>query len=360
MPKRRMSFSFSRMNSYSKCPYYFLKVNLEKVPVVEASFLTTGATIHEILKNYTLECHRQGKTNLFESWEEIAIATIKENHVDLEYEQEILDAVKLYVEANEIELEGLAGVEEQVAITKELTSCGWDEGWFRGIIDKLYIMDTNCKISDYKTGFNMKPDPFQLEIYVWLVSLLYPHLEYFEVELDFTRFNSKRSWVVSKDQIPTIQKRVMSRCAKIEEDTTFEPRVTSLCSDCPIWNICPAIKGIGEKSILPMPTNKKDAGGLLKNIVARTKELDELKNLMKLYVHKYGDVVNEDMTAYYKAVVKKGYDIRGLVAWANENGKDILGILSVDSRKAKKVELPKEFIDEKMSARFSVEKVKKS
>ena len=351
---RPLSFSFSRLNSYSKCPFYFLKVNVEKVAIAEAPILTTGSVIHEILKNYTLKCYEQKKTHLFDQWEDIALNTMQGLAVDLEYEKEILDAVKLYVEANEIELEGLAGVEERISIAKDLSVCDWDSAWFRGIIDKLYIMDTNCKISDYKTGFNLKPDPFQFEIYVWLVSLLYPHIDFFQVELDFTRFNSKKIWTVKKEDIPTIKKRVLSRCKQIEADTEFKPRVTSLCEDCPLWSICPAIKNIDSLGMSRVPQAKKEASELLKNIITRKKELKELKDVLKQYVEKKGDVCHEDMMATFKAIVSKEYDVRGMIAWANKEGKDILDLFNVDSRKATKFKIPKDFYVENVEARFSI------
>jgi hypothetical protein len=323
------------------------------VPVEEGEILTTGSVIHDILRDYTLECHKQKKTHLYDVWKDLALETMRRHQVLPKFENDIMEAVKLYVEANEIELEGLAGVEEKISIDRDLKETTWEKAWFRAILDKLYLRDDYCKISDYKTGFNLHPDELQLEIYVWLISLLYPHINYFEVELDFTRFNSKRVWQIEKDRIPDIQKKVLNRCQQIEEVQVFDPRVSSLCYDCPLWNLCPAIKQVGG-DMPRMPMNPDEADKLLEEIIAREKDLKESKSLLKAYCEKYGGIVHEDMKAYFKAIENTKYDIPALLEWANENGKNVIEAFSLDGRKAKKLGIPDDLKEIKISTRFTI------
>ena len=192
--RKSMTYSYSKLNDYARCPFYFKCRSIDKIEVEEQEQLVKGRVLHTILEKYTLACYKAGKTQLFDVWEQIALDAIREFNVLPEYENEIMQDAKSYIEANEIELDGLAGVEEQVSVTRDFKVVDWEnkDVWFRGKFDKFYIAGDTAKISDYKTGYTMTPDIFQLEIYAWLAYKIYPQLEFVQVEFDFTRFSYKK------------------------------------------------------------------------------------------------------------------------------------------------------------------------
>ena len=146
------AFSYSRINDFAKCPFYFKCRHIDKIAVEEQDILVKGSVIHAILESYTKECYKRGKTNLFSEWQDIAYDVISRMNVLPEYEDEILNDVKTYLETTEIELEGLAGVEERIAIDREFNIVDWTskDVWFRAIFDKYYLDKDVCKISDFK------------------------------------------------------------------------------------------------------------------------------------------------------------------------------------------------------------------
>jgi CRISPR/Cas system-associated exonuclease Cas4 (RecB family) len=354
------SYSFTKLNDYAKCPFYFKCRNIAKLEVEEKQELTVGSVTHDILRDYTLECYKQGVTHLYENWQDIAYSTLKKHSVLPEYEEDIMGAVKSYIEANEIEIEGLAGVEERLAIDIEGTLVDWEseDTWFRAILDKLYIAGDQAKISDYKTGFSMHADKFQLEIYAWLIYKLYPQVEHIQVELDFVRFAYKKTWDISKSEFQKINRRILNRIEQVEEDTEYKPKLNSLCATCPFWKLCPAIKEIGEDNVVRAPHSKKEAVKLFASLLAYEKVSDEIKSTLKAFVEANGEVVNSDMRAYIKGITTLKYDVPKLINWANENGIDISEAIVVDNRKIKRVQgIPEEIVFPTVSTRFTISKV---
>jgi hypothetical protein len=152
----------------------------------------------------------------------------------------------------------------------------------------------------------------------------------------------------------------LNRCKQIEEDQEFEPKISSLCYECPLWHSCPSIKKLGESKLPRAPEDIKGAEEILRIIISKETEADQLKEILKTYVDKNGAISYGDMDANYKPIVTKQYDVRALIEWANGQGKDVLDILSVDGRKAARIEIPKQFIEEKLATRFTIAKRKNS
>lgn len=351
-------YSYSRVMEYARCPFSFKCRHRDKIPFEQSPILANGAAVHDCLRDYTLECYKQQKPQLFEQWEKISLTALAKHRLTPENEMVVLEAVKEYCEANQIELNGLAGVEEEIALDQEFKPCKWEQGFFRGIIDKLYLRGDVCKISDYKTGFDMHPDPFQLEVYAWMISKVYPNIRYFQVELDFTRFSHRKVWDIPFSDIPKIERRVMARIRQIEQDDKFEPRVSSKCEFCPFWKECPAIKA-GHKTL--GVDNEASAKEILERIVTKEKEVKELKEILKEFVNSSGKrIFLEDMVAEFRRSTTVKWDVPSLLLYANEHGLNVVDALSIDNRKLGKMktELPSELKSEKVSTRFFVGKAK--
>ncbi len=349
-----LAYSHSRLFDYAQCPFYFKCRNIDKLEMAKGSDLVIGSVIHDILKEYTMQCYTKKVTHLYDEWEQVAYKVMENYPVSSEVEDEIFKSVKEYIEANEIELEGLAGVEERIAIDNEFRQVDWNDErvWFRAILDKWYMIEDQAKIVDYKTGYSMAFDPFQIECYAWLLFRIYPQLNYIHAQLDYTRFSYKKDWEIKRNDWQKINRKVMNRINKIEEDKEFKPQVSSWCSRCSYWGVCSAIKKSGMQDIFPK--SKKEAEKLLIDIIGFDKKAKEMKTILKTYVEEYGDIKVSNMLATNKPVVTKKYNTGEVISWANENGINLLDAISIDSRKIGKIEIPEELYKKVISTRFFI------
>lgn len=353
-----MNYSYSKIIAYAKCPRFFKARYIDKIKTAGSKELTVGSVIHNIIKKYTLECFKQKRTNLFDLWETIAFEVMREHSILPEYDKDILDGVKSFVEANEIELEGLAGVEEQIAIDDHFNQIEYfsDKAWFRLVIDKLYLLEDFAKITDYKTGFSLEADRFQIEIYAWILYKIFPHLERIQGEFDYTRFGHKETFEIPKDEIGAIEKRVLNRIKQMDADKDFKPCVGSDCDTCPFWEKCEAIKETDVRVVYP--TTKAEAQILLEKIITIDKALKEFKQVLKGYTQDNGSITLNDIIAQNKVIKKTSYDMENLFKWAKKENKDLFSCLSVDNKKAKKLDIPDILKKYALSTRFTVGKNK--
>lgn len=350
------SFSYTKLNDYAKCPFYFKCRHDDDVKVEPSKELRVGSAVHAILAEYTNACIKKRASNLIGDWEDIAVKALKPLHLLPEHEDEALDVVEDYISSNEMELEGLAEVEEEVAVNREFQPVGWkDESvWFRAKFDRLYLVGDQAKIRDYKSGYSMSPDVFQFEVYAWIAYNLYPQLQFVQGEFDFVRFAFRKLIDIPREQLPRIDRKIRARIEAIEDDTEFAPRINSLCRECPFWKLCPAIKKSGQ-GILKVPENEKEAQKLLAEVVMGTKKLKELKTTLKRFCETHGPVDIEDVVAEMKRVVKKEYNVHDLIVWGANNGIEIAPLLSVNGRKIKAVQnIPAEIITESVGTRFTI------
>lgn len=351
----KYAYSYSRFSDYQVCPFYFKCRHIDRLPGERKDILIQGSVLHNLLGLYTLKCYEEGKTNLFDKWEDIADEGLAKENISNDMEEQIKNDFKAYVEANEIEIGSLAGVEERIALDEGWKPTRWKEGKFRGIIDKLYIAGDCAKVSDYKTGYSMKPDTFQLEVYAWLLSKVYPQLNYFEVQLDFTRFSWRKEWDIKKEALPGIEKKIIRRIKQIEEETKFKPTVNSRCAECEYWSFCPAMK---KAKIEKMPNTKTGARELLEQVITKKKEYKEVEKLLKQYCEKAGKVVVKDMKAEIAAIITPEWDTGEVLEYCNEKRIAFTDLFKIDGRKVEKLGIPKEFSEPKISTRFKLKKIK--
>ena len=354
-----IALSYSRLKDYARCPFFFKCKHIDRIPSPENLILVSGSVIHKILCDYALKCYQRGLTHLYDEWEDIALTAINEHNIPMEQEQGILDAVKLYIEANEIQLEGLAGVEEKIAVREDFSLTKWDadDVFFRFVLDKLYIADDQAMISDYKTGFDIDPDPFQFECYAWAIYNLYPQVRFIEIELDFTRLAFKKTFPIGKEAMPLIDKRIRSRVRAVNAEVKWSPKANFSCNSCEFWSLCPLMR---NQPIVRVPNTLQDAKQLLETAVMYEKNLDEVKNLLREFCKNNKEIVTNDIKAYFKPIKNTSYNVYSLLEWANKNNVNISNALTLDSRKLNRVIIPDEFKTVKISTRFSIEKQKEN
>lgn len=354
----KYAYSYSRLSDFGKCGFMAKSKHIDKIPQYSSPELEKGRLKHEIFCAYTKACYEANKPSLFEQWLEIAYKVLSGRNFPTDIEKEILDSAKSFCESKEIDLASLAAVEERFAINEKMEFVEYfSEGvMFRAVIDKLYLMGESAKVVDYKTGFGMDIDEFQLEIYAWIVMLKYPQINRVDVEYYFTQFEYEKQFTITREDMTRIQKKIMSRIAGIEKAEEFKPNLGSQCATCSYWGICPLMQR--RAGDIKMPTTKEEARVLVEEVIAIEKRDDELKTILKEFCKKAGSVSVGDMEAKFKTIENKKWNMAALVEWANKSGIAILECLNVDSRKVKKLNPPTDLYQTSKSLRFGIGKVK--
>ena len=336
--KKPMAYSWSRINSFEKCPFMFKMQYIDKKVTEINPIMVVGRVVHDAINIYNKHCLKANVENDFDRWEECADLALAKENLPEEYYDETLKMIKSYAQSHSIGLESVVGSEEEIAINRKFEQVDWnaDDVWFRGIIDYLQIMDLFGKITDYKTGWLMSVPKFQFKIYAWLISKIYPHLTKFEVEIDFVRHEFSKSFHVEADEIPEIEKRLLGKINKIEMETEFEPTVGEACNYCGCWRWCPAMK---EKDVVyKVPTTKDEAIKLAQVLEKHNKMRAEVTKILKAYCDDHDRVITGGLQyGYIPTESWEIKDIDTLLVKADEVGLDMFQVLSVDGRKLKKL-----------------------
>lgn len=352
------SLSYSSIYNFLRCPFYFKMAHVLKKPKPESEIMVRGRILHEILAAYTNECYKAQVGHL-DNWKEIAEPILIKACVPTDEKASILEHVHNFTSSNEIQLEGLAGVELELAFTKEFKRTAWfaPDAFFRAKIDLLYLFGTAGRVEDYKTGYSFEADENQLKEYAYLLSLVYPQIENFELVWNFTNFSHKKTLTIEKSDLKSIGEFLHGKIAKIVAEKNFKPKMGTLCATCDYWSECPAMKL--RNDLIKAPSTKDEARALVEQVIAADKHSDELKTVLKGYVKDNGSVAVGDMEARFTVAESKEWDMARLFEWANQKGILLMECLNVDSRKIKKVNPPEDLYKVKPSTRFVIGKVGK-
>ena len=185
----------------------------------------------------------------------------------------------------------------------EFVQCDYDDpkAFARGRADILMISDdtTHALIYDHKTQPNVEEaDTFQMGIYAWVISKIYPFLDEVHTVLHFARYGKySEPYIWTKEDLARIEDELVTRIAIVEGRTEWTATPHGKCQYCPFMSECPALAEY--ISINPengeMTINSKDfkilgdtnkavrMAGLLNVIEEITKEVKkELRNHVKL------------------------------------------------------------------------------
>lgn len=334
-----MNYSYTKMADYSTCPAYFKERYIERRRVLENEDLVIGKASHEALCKYALKCYEANRTNLFDSHVAILDEVLRGYSLTSAQDDAIRAMFREYVQANEIELDGLAGVEEKIAIDADFNEVEWlaENVWFRGVLDIYYLVGDVAIVRDYKTGFSLSPDLFQLEVYAWLIMNLYPNISKVIAEADFVRFCTRKQLEIPRSALPGIDRKVRNRIRQIEEDTRYRPVANNRCSSCPFWGSCEEIQRVGINNVVALPVRDLEAQELLSTIILLERKLKEHKEVLRSYCEDVGFVQQADVKAQIKLVEKKLWNTEALFNEAVAQGVPMVGALSVNPKKLNRV-----------------------
>lgn len=341
-----MPYSYSQISQYRMCPAR-LRFYRQKVRVPEPEIMQAGALAHEIYEAYFRWCASQNRktdTSVLTEIARRAYETQRDKYraerkpylTEAAFSELVKTLIIPFGETHLVDTDQLAEVEQRVAVTADMRQCDWmaNDVFFRGVIDTLYFRDNTAVVVDYKTGFSVEADDFQMEIYAWLLFALYPHIETVECVFDYTRFNIQRTSAYERDQYEEIDERVREICATIERDRRMDPAPGIHCLTCQYADICEAKVEAPKGSI----TDHDEAVRAVESISLMERDLKSVKERLRLYCTANGNIEhNGTVWGFHAQGDRKFTDAREFHDTALDVGVDPWPYMSVNTTKAKKL-----------------------
>lgn len=325
------AYSYTRLRDFSVCPYLFKLKHMDRVSYKENPMLQQGNMIHTMLERYTKQCYKDRVSHNLDLYQEIVDSVMNEYNCEPEVALEAASIFKHWIQSNEIQLEGLGGVELRLAVDKDWNEVDWmdEDVWFRVVLDRLYISGDQAKIVDYKTGYGTNKNDFQLKTYAWFIERSYPYINRVKVEYDYVRFFIQKEYEVDTSDITDIESHILSMIVRIENETEFKPNVSDACYTCPYWSQCPAMEG-KEGEEYSTPDEIGAAAELVQKYISNEVRRKNLQSKLKACCEKFGDFPAAGMTVGYNIINKNKYDIPAILEDAVKEKVSVLPYFSVN------------------------------
>jgi putative RecB family exonuclease len=153
----------------------------------------------------------------------------------------------------------------------------------QGFIDRLSNAGRGVyEIHDYKTSGALPEQSRldadrQLALYQIGIRERFRDVKDIKLIWHYLLFDQELTSARSEEQINELKQQIVGLIKKIEKDTRFEPRESSLCDWCEYQQLCPAKKHLCKVADLPLNKYLKEKGVSLVNKYAALKE--QIKNL---------------------------------------------------------------------------------
>lgn len=215
--KKQFSWSYSKLKNYRTCPkrYYLIDVEKKYQEDFTGEHLAWGNRVHKAFAD-RIDKGTPFPTGM-EGFEEAA--------------QRLLA------------VPGKKLVEQQMAIRKDLSPCGWfdKDTWHRSIADLLILNPPVALAIDYKTG-KVVEDSVQLSLIAECVFSHHPDIHAVRTEFwwlkdeaasreNFKREKRKNTWANVLPQVKELE--------QAHEDMNFPPKQSGLCRKHCIVTECP-------------------------------------------------------------------------------------------------------------------------
>lgn len=365
----RYQYSYSRFKNFEICPLLFKLINIEKVKIGKSVPMAIGSIGHDAIQEYTRHCLEKKLQSDLAVVEDIAIKVFNEDGtLESKYLDEIINLMRCYTDSHLIDYQNIVGAEEEIALNEQLKRVTWlaEDVFIRFKLDLLQIKDNVAKITDYKTGWSMDYDKFQLKMYAWAVSVLYPQVEWFQVALDFVRFETFREEEFGVKDVERTKKQVMALVNRIEKLglNDFLPMPGKGCEFCGCWKWCPKVD---LNKVDRVPQNVQEALKLAEDILCIEGVYNQKKGLLKKYCADAGHIqVNNVEFGHWENITKRvdASEFFTLMSGLNRAG-EAFDYFSVDNRKLQKLMKEDELREklgqiskEETSVRFDKKKIK--
>lgn len=216
-----------------------------------------GSAVHEVLEQVTkrlcVEPNAAFSEHQIRDWVTEAVTKYPVAYQEV---GEILEMVKNYIRRPPRLLTTDAQTELRLAVKRldsgEFVECEYDDpaAWVRGRADIFMISDdtTMGLVIDHKTQPNIEdPDKFQMGVYAWVISKIYPFLSEIKTVLHFVRYGCySEEYTWTKEMLALVEDELLTRIAIIEARQEWDATPHAGCQYCHRKLSCPALENVIE------------------------------------------------------------------------------------------------------------------
>ncbi|MFW6134552.1 MAG: PD-(D/E)XK nuclease family protein [Elusimicrobiota bacterium] len=232
-------FSYSSLENYVKCPWYFFINNIIKIKMPFTVHQTLGIAVHKTLQYYYQNKEKNIRKILESTWQELDFSS------DFDRRNLFITALNLlnsYIQAVKGKEINVNSVEQEFSIKHSGVK-------LKGRIDRIDTLGTGEKrVVDYKTGKKTKGsrallnavkrgENFQIPIYKWAVEPGYFTIywlrkkpERMQVDIDFNDDKMRKAVAETEENISKIVERIKKE--------SFMPEKSGKCRNCYFDRIC--------------------------------------------------------------------------------------------------------------------------
>jgi CRISPR/Cas system-associated exonuclease Cas4 (RecB family) len=219
MANRIKAWSFSRWNTYQKCPRQAFYRFIQRLPEPEAPPLVRGQRLHS-------DAERFVKGELSDLPDELTLLA-----------DELEDLRDRYAQGEAVYPElGWAFNRKWVPVHEDLDKKEFNpQTWLRVKVDVLdHYADHTARVIDHKTGkIREEEHQKQLDLYAPAAFLKYPSLETVEAELWYLDQGEILSLDYHRSELPDLLARWERDTEAMLTDETFPPNPSYGCKYCP-------------------------------------------------------------------------------------------------------------------------------
>lgn len=329
--------SYTRLVTYTACPLSYKLQYLSDVPEkLQSAELQIGSGAHNFFEdwhNYLLD---NGQINSA-AVEKIAAKSWVRELRDPDLYREFLSVAKDFATHYSFDRNAwdYSRAEVKLSFDKEWKACHWndDQGYFRAKIDRLDIQGEHARITDYKVSYGGKSSPFQIELYAYLVSLIKPDVEVFEVVLHYILSDWKETRKIHRDSLSIVKLQVESLIDAIESEAKWKARPGARCANCPVAHVCTE-----KPSALQVINDIKSAIKIAGDISLMEAQIKVKKHALRAWCEHKGPVSANGLTHNFYAREKMVADVGHFInLMMNELKMDPWDYLTVNTTAVKRL-----------------------
>lgn len=211
---------------------------------------------------------------------------------------------------------------------------------FQGYVDLIVINGDVAILRDYKSSrkvYEIADDPsFQLPLYAWALSQVFPQIREWHLQLHFLRFGVTAYAVADDTMIAQAVQYLKGQTQAVQfaleaEDWPAMPGMQ--CVSCPAAAVCPAAAAPAVVD-LSTPGGASRAFGSLLAIEAK---YDQLREALRPYVDQHGVVqCGGEYLGYYGSASMVWEDLPKVISYLEQSGINPLEYLKADDAKLRK------------------------
>jgi len=286
-----MAISFSRLDTFERCPRSYELRYIEKAPEIKSSALDTGSKVHEAIDRYL----KAVRAMQVPQYDKELLRGIAEQYTTEDGTS--VAGLLSKVDFNAIipiDLMQYSSVELKMTVDEAWNPLQWDDprGFYRGIVDAILYEPKTRKlyITDWKTNRALSANPLQLKSYA---ALAYANLaERLDIQEFIVRFYYLRLGVAKEKSFnPTeilwAMDDVSVRLNNMLSADEYPPKLNEYCGYCSVRYSCELYKEALEKgSAVDVPIEaaiaryemaeiaRKDYGDIVKSYIEHNGEVD--------------------------------------------------------------------------------------